>query len=160
MSMKDRLQMIIDYKTGGRQTAFAKLLGWTPQYLAKLLRGENFGIQPVITILSTFPELDARWLLLGEGRMLASEAYTGIRQGMYAHIQGILELEKYLPFMQPDELHLFEQSVITGKMPVFSPDTVSKWKEQASEQENELNVKFAVAGGKSDMLCKQQTAKK
>ena len=160
MSMKDRLQMIIDYKTGGRQTAFAKLLGWTPQYLAKLLRGENFGIQPVITILSTFPELDARWLLLGEGRMLASEAYTGIRQGMYAHIQGILELEKYLPFMQPDELHLFEQSVITGKMPVFSPDTVSKWKGQASERENELNVKFAVAGGKSDMLCKQQTAKK
>lgn len=152
--------MIIDYKTGGKQTAFAKLLGWTPQYLAKLLRGENFGIQPVITILSTFPELDARWFLLGEGRMLASEAYTGIRQGMYAHIQGILELEKYLPFMQPEELHIFEQSVITGKMPVFSPDTVSKWKEQASERENELNVKFAVAGGKSDMLCKQQTAKK
>lgn len=152
--------MIIDYKTGGKQTAFAKLLGWTPQYLAKLLRGENFGIQPVITLLSAFPEIDARWLLLGEGNMLASEAYTGIRKGMYAHIQGILELEKYLPYMQPNELHEFEQAVVTGKMPVFSPDTVGKWQRQASERENELNVKFAVAGGKSDMLCKQQTAKK
>ena len=152
--------MIIDYKTGGKQTAFAKQLGWTPQYLAKLLRGENFGIQPVITLLSSFPEIDARWLLLGEGKMLANEAYTGIRQGMYAHIQDILELEKYLPYMQPNELHEFEQDVITGKIPVFSPDTLSKWQRQASERENEINVKFAVAGGKSDMLCKQQTAKK
>lgn len=152
--------MIIDYKTGGKQSAFAKLLGWTPQYLAKLLRGENFGIQPVITLLSVFPEVDARWLLLGEGKMLANEAYTDIRQGMYAHIQGILELEKYLPYMQPNELYEFEQFVVIGKIPVFSPDMVAKWQRQASERENELNVKFAVAGGKSDMLCKQQTAKK
>lgn len=152
--------MIIDYKTGGKQTSFAKLLGWTPQYLAKLLRGDNFGIQPVITLLTAFPEIDARWLLLGEGNMLASEAYTGIRMGMYAYIQDILELEKYLPYMQPNELHEFEKAVVTGKIPVFSPDTLSKWQRQASERENEINVKFAVAGGKSDMLCKQQTAKK
>lgn len=152
--------MILDYKTGGKQTPFAKLLGWTPQYLAKLLRGENFGIQPVITLLSTFPEVDARWLLLGEGKMLASEAYTGIRQGMYAHIQGILEMERYLPYMNPEELYEFEQSVVSGKLPVFSPDTVAKWKEQAINREEDLNVKFAVAGGKSDMLCRQQTAKK
>ena len=50
---------------GGRRTEFCKLLGWTPQYLAKLLRGDNFGLQPVLTILSTFPEINARWLLLG-----------------------------------------------------------------------------------------------
>ena len=67
--MKDRLQQILDYKTGGKQTPFAKMLGWTPQYLAKLLRGDNFGIQPVITLLSTFPEINARWLLLGDGQM-------------------------------------------------------------------------------------------
>lgn len=42
--MNSRLLDIIRYKTGGKQSEFAALLGWTPQYLAKLLRGENFGI--------------------------------------------------------------------------------------------------------------------
>lgn len=42
--MNTRLLEIIKYKTGGRQREFADLLGWTPQYLAKLLKGENFGI--------------------------------------------------------------------------------------------------------------------
>lgn len=156
--MKDRLQKILDYKTGGKQTPFAKMLGWTPQYLAKLLRGDNFGIQPVITLLSTFPEVNARWLLLGEGQIFSAEAYTDIRQGMYAHIQGVLRLERYLPYMQPDELREFEQAVVKGNMPVFSPDTVAKWEERASERENELNVKFAAASGKSEMLCKQTKA--
>ena len=42
--MNERLQEIIRYKTGGRKTAFAELMGWTPQYLAKLLNGDNFGV--------------------------------------------------------------------------------------------------------------------
>lgn len=158
--MKDRLRQIMEYKTGGKQTQFAKILGWTPQYLKKLLNGGNFGIQPVITLLTAFPEINARWLLLGVGEMLYADTYTGIRQEMYAHIQGILEMEKYLPFMQPDELHEFEQAVIKGIVPVFSPDTVAKWQEQASKRENELNAKFAAAGVKSDNICKQQKARK
>lgn len=159
MGMKDRLQEIMEYKTGGKQTPFAKMLGWTPQYLKKLLSGGNFGLQPVITLLAAFPEIDARWLLLGEGRMLSPGAYTGIRQEMYAHIQGVLELEKYLPYMKPDELHEFEQSVIRGTVPVFSPDTVAEWQEQADEHEKEMNMKFAAASEKSDDLCRQRKAK-
>lgn len=158
--MKDRLQKVIDYKTGGKQTSFAKILGWTPQYLAKLLKGENFGIQPVITLLTTFKDIDARWFLLGEGQMLSQSAYTEIRQEMYANIQGMLELEKYMSYMEAEELNEFEQAIKKGIMPVFSPDKLSKWQRQEEERENELNVKFAVAGVKSDVLCKQRTAKK
>lgn len=155
--MKDRLQKVIDFKTGGKQTSFAKLLGWTPQYLAKLLKGDNFGIQPVITLLSTFRDIDARWFLLGEGQMLSG---TDIRQGLFAHIQNILEIERYMPYMEAQELYEFEQSINKGEMPVFSPESVLKWQMRADEKERELNVKFAVAGVKSDELCKQQTAKK
>ena len=46
--MNRRLQDIIKYKTGGRQTAFAALLNWSPQYLSKLLKGVDFGLQPVV----------------------------------------------------------------------------------------------------------------
>lgn len=78
--MNTRLKQIIDYKTGGKQTAFAALMGWTPQYLSKLLHGENFGIQPVISLLTVLPEVDARWLLIGDGNMLMS--HSSLRKEM------------------------------------------------------------------------------
>ena len=67
--MNTRLQEVIKYKTGGHQKAFAELMGWNPSYLTKLLKGENFGLQPVLSILETIPEINARWFLLGEGEM-------------------------------------------------------------------------------------------
>lgn len=158
--MNSRLQEIIKYKTGGRQTEFAALCGWTPQYLAKLLRGENFGLQPVLTILTILPEINARWLLLGQGDMLEIGKLFNLQREAFAHIQAILEIEKYIPFMSPDELHEYEQAITENRSPVFSLDTLSSWRLRASERENDLNVKFAKANAKSDELCKQSTAKK
>ena len=159
-TMNSRLQEIIKYKTGGRQTEFATLCGWTPQYLAKLLRGENFGLQPVLTILTTLPEINARWLLLGQGEMLEIGKLFKLQREAFAHIQAVLEMEKYIAFMSPDELYEYEQAVTTGRKPVFSPDTLSTWQRRASEREEELTVKFAAANAKSEKLCKRPTAKK
>lgn len=158
--MNSRLQEIIRYKTGGRQADFANLLGWTPQYLAKLLRGENFGIRPVLRLLETLPEINARWLLLGQGEMLEIGKLFNLQREAFAHIQAVLEIEKYIPFMSPDELHEYEQAVTTGRKPVFSPNTLSSWQRRASEREEELTAKFAAANAKSEKLCKRPTAKK
>lgn len=158
--MNSRLQEIIKYKTGGRQTEFATLCGWTPQYLAKLLRGDNFGLQPVLTILTTLPEINARWLLLGQGDMLEIGKLFNLQREAFAHIQAILEIEKYIPFMSPYELYEYEQAITENRSPVFDPDTLSSWRQRASERENDLNAKFAKANAKSDELCKQSTAKK
>ena len=128
--MNNRLQAIISYKTGGRQSDFAALLGWSPQYLAKLLRGENFGLQPVLTLLEVLPEINARWLLLGQGEMLEISKIFNLRRESFAHI--ILEMEKYIPYMSPDELHEYEQAVTTGRKPVFSPDTLVSLQRRAS----------------------------
>ena len=159
-TMNSRLQEIIRYKTGGRQADFSKLLGWTPQYLAKLLRGDNFGLQPVLTILSTLPEINARWLLLGQGDMLEIGKLFNLQREAFAHIQAILEIEKYIPFMSPDELYEYEQAVTTGRKPVFSPDALSSWQQRASEREKDLEAKFAAANAKSEKLCKRLTVKK
>nr|DAV79860.1 MAG TPA: CI repressor [Caudoviricetes sp.] len=158
--MNTRLQEIIKYKTGGRQREFASLCGWSPQYLTKLLRGENFGIRPVLTLLEVLPEINARWLLLGQGDMLEIRKLFSIQREALAHIQAILEIEKYIPFMSPDELHEYEQAVTTGRKPVVSPDTLSSWQRRASEREEELTAKFAAANAKSEKLCKRPTAKK
>lgn len=158
--MNNRLQEIIRYKTGGRQIDFANLLGWKPQYLAKLLRGENFGIRPVLTLLETLPEINARWLLLGQGDMLEIGKLFNLQREAFAHIQAVLEIEKYIPFMSPDELHEYEQAVTTGRKPVFSPDTLSSWQQRANERKEDLKAKFAAANAKSEKLCRRPTAKK
>lgn len=158
--MNSRLQEIIRYKTGGRQREFAALCGWTPQYLAKLLRGDNFGLQPVLTIISTLPEINARWLLLGQGEMLETGKLFNLQREAFVHIQAVIEIEKYIPFMSPEELHEYEQAITTHRLPIFSPDTLLKWKQRASERENDLNAKFAKANAKSDELCKRQTVRK
>lgn len=68
--MNGRIIQIIEYKTDGKRNEFARQMGWSRPYLYKLLRGESIGIAPVMTILTAFPDIDARWLLLGEGEML------------------------------------------------------------------------------------------
>ena len=77
--MNRRLQDIIKYKTGGRQTAFAALLNWSPQYLSKLLKGVDFGLQPVVSIIEALPEINARWFLTGQGEMLSDEKQADLR---------------------------------------------------------------------------------
>ena len=160
MDMNNRLLEIIRYKTGGKKKEFAEVLGWTPQYLAKLLKGENLGLTPVKSIVEKLPEINARWFLTGEGEMIDSTKYTSIRKTMLSNMLSVLDVEKYMPVMTPAELHDFEQIIKGGKKPDFSPDMVDKWERLLSEREDEINVKFKAANGKSDTLCKQKKANK
>lgn len=158
--MNNRLLEIIRYKTGEKQTEFASLMGWTPQYLSKLLRGENFGITPLVTVLERLPEISARWLLLGSGEMLEIGKLFTLQREAFAQVQAILELEKYIPVMSPEEIHEYEQAVTVGRKPVFPPETLEKWREQLNIRQTELEAKFASATAKSEELCRQRTVKK
>lgn len=157
--MNNRLVEIIKYKTGGKQTDFATLLGWTPQYLAKLLKGENFGLTPVMTIIEKLPEINARWFLTGEGEMIDFPKYTDIRKTMLSNMISVLDVEKYMPIMTPEELHHFEQIIKGGKKPDFSPDLLEKWQTLLSEREDKINAKFKAASGKSDTICRPKKMK-
>lgn len=157
--MNSRLREIINYKTGGRQNPFAELLGWSPQYLAKLLKGENFGLSPVLTLLSTFPEINARWFLFGEGSMLESGLLFELQRESMSHIMSLLDLDKYIPYMSGEEVREFEEAVQSGRKPDFSPDTVAKWQSLLDDRNRALDARFAEAKAKSDELCRQKTAK-
>ena len=158
--MNERLKQIIAYKTGGRQTAFCDLLGWTPPYLSKLLRGVDFGIKPVVALLTAFPEIDARWLLLGTGSMFGEEKVASVRREMLEAMSAVLDLERYMPVMTPEELHRFEQIVKTGGKPDFSPAVVSAWEQRLCDRGKELAARFAAANNsKKDRRCRQQKAK-
>ena len=71
--MRERILRIIDHATAGNKAAFAAELGWSPQYLNNILSGKGLGLTPVVTIIAHHPEINARWLLIGEGDMLEGE---------------------------------------------------------------------------------------
>lgn len=157
--MNNRLLDVIKYKTGGRQNRFAELLGWTPQYLAKLLRGDNFGLQPVLTLLEKLPEINARWLLLGDGSMLNDDKVFDLRRETYSRVQSILMFDRFLSVMSPDEIHKFEE-VLSGKSyPDFSDETVARWEALLAERQQSLDARVDDAIAKSVLLCRHPKAK-
>lgn len=149
--MNNRLLDVIKYKTGGRQNKFAELVGWTPQYLAKLLRGDNFGLQPVLTIMEKLPEINARWFLLGEGAMLNDDKVSGLRRETYSRAQSILMFDRFLPVMSPEQIHRFED-VLGGKSyPDFSDEEVAEWEVLLAARQRSLDARVDDAISKSVM---------
>lgn len=126
--MNTRLRKLIDLKTSGNQAEFAALMGWKPQYLFRLLNGQSgFGIRPVMALLQRFPELNARWLLLGQGAMLTS----GV-DAVKEHLLRLLTLEKYMPVMTADQIRQMTEEGRTD----FTPDDIAQW-EHLLQQRNQ-----------------------
>lgn len=148
--MNERLLQFIQYKTGGKQAEFASLMGWSPQYLHKMLKEGGIGIRPIVALLEKFPELNARWLLLGEGAMLTTGA-----DAVKSHLLKLLELEKYMPVMTPDELRLLED----GKTD-FGAEAIARWDELLADRSKMINDRFDAAYKRQDELCRQSKVKK
>lgn len=148
--MNIRLLEFIQYKTGGKQAEFAEIMGWSPQYLNKLLKEGGIGIRPIISLLEKFPELNARWLLLGEEAMITSGTDEVKR-----HLLRLLEIEKYMPVMTTDELHELQEGRVE-----FETATIERWDKLLVERNQKMQDRFAAAYKKQEELCKQNKAKK
>lgn len=146
--MHNRLLELIQYKTKGIQADFAELMGWSPQYLNKLIREGSIGIKPITALLEKFPELNARWLLLGEGVMIDS-GYDIMKN----HIFRLLQLEKYMPVMTSCELRELSE----GKVD-FDAETVEKWERLLIDRNEQISNRFKAAYQKQNELCKQNKA--
>lgn len=121
--MNDRLLQFIKY-AAGKQSVFADLMGWDRQYLSKLVRGVGLGITPVVSVLEKFPDLNARWLLLGSGEMLSSmsaEARPEVSSARRFLTQAV-SLARFFPVMTPEELAEY-----TAGRTEFTPATISRW---------------------------------
>lgn len=139
--MNERLAQFIEYKTGGNQKEFAQLIGWSPQYLHKMLKGDSMGIQPVISLLQVFPELNARWLILGEGFMVNS---------ITSRIFGLLKLEEYIPVMNREELAELE-----GGKTDFDEATRTRWRNELDKRQENIDSHFREAYRKQQKMAKK-----
>ncbi len=142
--MHNRLLEFIQYKTKGVQADFAELMGWSPQYLNKLIREGSIGIKPITALLEKFPELNARWLLLGEGVMIDS-GYDIMKH----HIFRLLQLEKYMPVMTPNELCELSEWKVN-----FDAETIEKWTMLLAERNEQISNRFKSAYQKQEELCR------
>ncbi len=147
--MNERLTKFIQYKTSGHQAEFANIMGWSPQYLMKLIKGEGFGIRPVISLIERFPELNARWLLTGEGNMLVT---SFVEMSIKKRLSRLLEIEKYIPFMSPEEL----RQITEGENLNFSQERIELWQQKFVEREVERKNRQSAAMEKQKELSKNR----
>lgn len=148
--MNERLAKFIQYKTGGHQAEFANIMGWSPQYLMKLIKGEGFGIRPVISLIERFPELNARWLLTGEGNMLVT---TFVEMSIKKRLVRLLEIEKYIPFMSPEEL----RKVTEGDNLDFSQECIEAWQQMFAEKDVERKARYTKVMEKQKELANKKS---
>lgn len=133
--MNTRLAQFIDYATGGSKADFARSLGWSPQYLSGMLKDCRIGMNPLLTLLSKYPELNARWLLLGEGAML-----TACSDAIKAQLVHLLNIEQYLPVMTAEE----QQRIIKNDYN-FDAETYAKWRELLAERRASIDGRIKAA---------------
>ena len=145
--MNNRLLEIIKYATNGKQVEFANIMGWKPQYVTKCLR-EGMGIKPIIALLERFPELNARWLILGEGTMVNSPV-----EDTTSHLIHLLRIEKYMRVMSIEE----QKRLIKGEE--FSEEEIARWEELLNKKNEEVAMRYQASLKRQEELCKQNTAK-
>lgn len=92
--------------------------------------------------------------------MIEEPKYADIRKTMLENMLALLDIEKYMPVMTPEELRNYEFVVIGHKKPDFSPELVSKWQRLLQEREDKIGAKFKAANAHSETICSKVKTKK
>lgn len=143
--IEERIKQIIAYKCKGNTSAFARLMEWSTPYAFQTVRGKSLGLSPIITIVSKLPEIDARWLLTGEGTMLqANESTPHVPSGAPS-LSYMLDMEKYIPFMTAEE----QQQLVSGRR--FDIVHIDSWERKRQERNERIDAIFSAAYSRQGM---------
>jgi hypothetical protein len=71
-----RLKQLIEYKSISNNK-FAEIIGVSSAQMSHMLNGKNFGIDKMLRIFSSFPEISPAWLIKGEEPMLVPKKTMG-----------------------------------------------------------------------------------
>jgi len=139
-----RIAELIECKTGGSRVQFAERIGWTKQRLTNVLAGKSIGLTTIETMLRSFPDLNARWLIFGEGNMLEiAEPRFGSR------FDAIMSFEKYMPVMTEAEV-----SLLAGGKSNWSATDIERWDMLLEERKASLRERLAPAYERQGMTLK------
>lgn len=123
--MNRRIKDVVDVFYSGSQKSFSEAVGWSTSYTSAVLSGKtSIGLTPILTILSTIPDLNARWLLFGTGEIVESKAVQkAVSSSLLGIIDKVISLEKYICVMSDDEI----QQLLSGDL-TFTPEQWDNWR--------------------------------
>ena len=110
ISVNDRIKLIFN-NLKEKQQSFAKKVGVSQSFLSKVLRGECKAPTDMLNgILKTYPNINARWLITGEGSMYQqpqaeSQSAENVQTPkLTKREKDMLMIFRELPEMEQDEI--------------------------------------------------------
>ena len=80
-TINDRIKKIYDYKGFSTYSDFARVTGLIQQTASNYIKGnQRPDVDKMALIIKSFKEIDERWLLTGEGKMLKTPAIVDARE--------------------------------------------------------------------------------
>lgn len=157
-TINERIDFIIKIKIGGR-SKFAEILKVSPQYVNKIATpGGSVGLEPVLNILRLFPDIDARWLLLGEGSPFSLSDRAGeIKRSIGDRIDFLFSIEKYISVMDPEDLAGLEEIIRNGSYNNIGKGKLDEWEKRLAVREEGLNERVYKA--MEEGICKTKSGK-
>lgn len=158
-SINERIAYIVNVRVDGNTARFAELLGTSRQYVNKLIKeGGSVGIEPISKILKIFPEIDARWLILGEGSpFIRAVKEIEIRTGIELKLKTLTDLERYIPAMDEADLDKLSEALRSGMDPEIDSSKFTAWESVINDKKEILEQRVSEAMKKG--ICKTKKAK-
>lgn len=130
MTLRDRINKIIDLKSNGNTTHFAKLTGWSCETVRNVRRAGTNNVTLITDLLRAVPEISARWLLLGEGEMLRPFGLAYAEGEFLKRLARLADIATLVSRMDAAQLRRFQVAVAQGNFPDFTPDEIAALKDK------------------------------
>lgn len=109
--LNKRMVMLFD-KLGYRKSEYAEKLNVGPAVISHIYSFRNKpGVELIQSLLAAFPEINERWLLLGEGEMLKTDnqAITSMFKEKLNNLSNKMALNKSILSELADELSMLKK---------------------------------------------------
>lgn len=134
--IQHRLAYVVREKSATKKE-FATLMGWSQSYLSKLTSPEyGIGLSPIVEILEKFRDINARWLLTGEGYIYGQS----LERVLISRTHRLLGMEKYVSVMSEEEFNQY-MDIVNGSLSIelFNDETVQRWEAMLNGRGNEVD---------------------
>lgn len=125
-TLPSRILYLVNVKAAGNKSQFARLVGWPPQYMARVTKnvGATVGLAIVTKILETFPDVDGRWLVLGEGEPFVADFH--LKRLIYQRISEYTALAGRINQLRPEEIEAYRKALEQDPNIILSGENKSK----------------------------------
>lgn len=155
-TINERLAQIIEEKMkefgDSKKTDFARRMGTSSQNLLNISTpGRSVGLAPVVRFLEMFPDIDARWLILGDPDRI-NELKTLITDKIIL----LLNIEAYISAMSRQEIEDIISNLKDNNIPFIEPYKFRAWDAILSNKKQFIDFPEYP---NNEKLCKTKKAK-